>query len=162
MEESFNTFSRKTPLYYILISLSASFFLFLFICGKYNSQLPKSLVIIVTVIGLIAIVSYMLLSASNLVPFYIRDGELTLSAEAIKINSIVIPFSDIERIEIGTNDYVGARASDGSGNKIEITKKDRSSLKYKFVIESKTQRDSLRDIIDKWKQQGLHVEPFVF
>ena len=162
MEETLYTFSRKTKLYYLLQIGTIAFFLFLFIAYKYNLQGPKPLIAILLILGLTIVIANMILTATNLVTMYIIDGEVTLSSTEIKINDTPILLSDIKRIEIGIKDYKGAKASDGSGNRIEITDSTNKLLSCRFVIQSKDQQQTLKQIVNQWKENGLSVKPIVF
>ncbi len=162
MEETLNTFTRKTKLYYLLQIGSIGFIVSLFITYKYHLQGPKSLMIILLILGLALVVANMILTATNVVPMYIVDGVITLSPTEIKINAISLSLPDLKRIEIGIKDYKGAKASDGSGNRIEITDKNNKLSSYRFVIESKDQQQTLKQIVDQWNANGLSVKTIVF
>lgn len=52
----------------------------------------------------------------------------------------------------------GARTSDGSGNWMEVTYNDNKTIRCRFVISSKEQRDNLRLILKQWNDAGVYID----
>lgn len=160
MEEVFDTYTRKTKIHYILLSIYALTcipILWKFM-GAIISQKYDTLIMVSFVICLITAITYMVLSATHLVKMYEKDGEMILSSESISIKSIKIPWQDIKKIEISANDYRGAKSSDGSGNRIRVIENSGMAYHCRFVISSITQRNNLKGIIEGFKSQGITID----
>lgn len=170
MTETLTTFTARPWRYYILHCVTVVFFALLLFAYLTNPDIPQKfepLIIAAVFAALAAMVTNMILTVTG--KMYIPDGELILSSDSIVIKSITILLSDIKRVEIKTSDYAGARLTywrrrgltDGSGNRIEVYANDGVHT-CKFVIGSYTQRDSVREIIEEWKSNGIGVEAIVF
>jgi len=162
MEETFDTYTHKTRLYNILQICTVAFFVLLFIWYKYELQEPDAVLIIAVVLGAGVTIAYMFMLISSRIKTYVKDGELTLTPQQIKKGAAVTLLSDVKKIEINAKDYKGTYTSDGSGNRIVITGTNNNILKYRFVMVSTQQRDSLNSILEQWKEQGVVVETLVF
>ena len=160
MLEVFDLYTKKTKLYYVLQTVSILTFAGLILAKLLNLQIPHNYsigVITIVVIGLITIVLNLLLTATNIVKMYKKSGELRISERSISIHSTIIPFEDIQKIVIDVSDYRGARASDGSGNKIKIITAY-YVFKSRFVIGSKLQNESLKQLLSRLKENGIKIE----
>ncbi len=161
MTEIFDTYSSRPSIYYILHFVTGLTFLFLFVAWQMDLKVPQKylpFVISLLVLGIITVVGNAVVTATNIIKMYIKDGELTLSPELVIIRSIKLPLNDIKKIEIRASDFKGARTSDGSGNWMKITCNDSKTFQCKFVIKSKEQRDSLYSILNQWNKDGVSVD----
>ncbi|HVW13675.1 MAG TPA: hypothetical protein VHB54_07640 [Mucilaginibacter sp.] len=158
--EVFDTYKRKTKLYYILQIISLLTIGGLVLGKIEDIQIPHAyytLFIALLAFGLLTTFVNLILTGTNLVKMYRKDGEISISTNAIGIDSLDIPLSDIKEIEISANDYRGARTSDGSGNHIEIVDNSNKRYLFRFVIESKDQRNKLNEILDHLKSKGIRI-----
>jgi hypothetical protein len=162
MTETFDTFTSRPRIYYILLCLSILTFSFLLFAKFTDLDLPQKYmpyVIIIVILGIIAILSFVILTVFG--RMYIIDGELILSSEFVTINLITISLGEVKRIDIKANDYKGARSSDGSGNRIEIHINN-NVYSCRFVINSKSQRDNLKQLTKDWQANGVNIETLAF
>lgn len=159
MTEKFDTYTQKTKLYYILQVITILTILSILGAKITDLQLPlgyKPLLITLVILGLITIVINLLLTSTNFVKMYKKDGELIVTTESVTINEKTILLKDIRKIEVNANDYKGARSSDGSGNRIYITFDDKI-ITSRFVISSKDQQNNLSKILTQWKLAGIEI-----
>jgi len=124
----------------------------MFIEPKYTT-----LIVFLFVVGLLSVCGYVVVTGTGIVKMYTIDGEMIISDGAININNITISLSEISSMDVRAKDYPGARSSDGSGNWMRIEKKSREKIETRFVIASKIQKNSLGQILQKWKDNGLPV-----
>ena len=160
MTEVFEIYSKRPSIYYILNAISILTLGFLFVAWQRDLKIQptyRSFVLILVSLGLVTIVFNMILTASNLVKMYTIDGSLTLSEDEVNIKSIKIAIKDLKKIEIRGNDYKGVRTSDGSGNWMEATYSDNKTIRCRFVIKSKEQRNNLRSILKRWNDAGVNI-----
>jgi hypothetical protein len=158
--EKFDIYTKKTTLYYILQIVSMLTIISLIVAKIIDLKVPQKYypyLIALLVLGLTTIIINMVLSGTNLVKMYKKDGEITISSNAIMINSMIIQLNNIQKIEINANDYKGAKSSDGSGNRIQILDKSNKTFLLRFVISSKDQRNKLREIMEDINSKGIRV-----
>jgi hypothetical protein len=160
MTEVFDKYSKQTTIYYILQTTTVLTILFLIMAKVTNLQVTQKYLpylIALVILALVTIVLNMILTSTNLVKMYIKDGELILSTESIIVDGTNISLSEVKKIVIKANDYRGARSSDGSGNRLEIYDLTDKVHACRFVIKSITQRDNLREILNQWSTNGVIV-----
>ena len=81
MVEVFDTYTKKTKLYYILLTVSVLTITLVIVAKIMDIQIPQqynSLTIILFVIGLTTIVLTMFITGTNLVRMYKKDGVMIL------------------------------------------------------------------------------------
>ncbi|MEB0260992.1 MULTISPECIES: hypothetical protein [unclassified Mucilaginibacter] len=160
MVEVFDTYTKKNKLYYTLQTVSILTIIFLVVAKIINLKLPLKFppyLIALFGICLTLIVVNMILTGTNLIKMYVKDGEISMSTKSITFKSLTIPITDIKKIEINANDFRGARSSDGSGNQIKIYGCSNEIFQSRFVINSMTQRDNLRQILNKLNINGVKI-----
>lgn len=165
MKEVFDIYIRKTNLYYTLYIIAILGFLPLILSKIFTPQFLSQFntcSIVLFIIGFLSVITILFFSSTNFVNLYVKNGEITISEDSIRISADIILLENIEKIEIDAKDYKGARASDGSGNVIEIYEQNKTKSRYRFVIKSRTQRDNLQDILNKWVKNGIVVRPIGF
>jgi len=161
MTEVFETYSKRPSIYYVLHALTILTLGTLFVAWQRDLKIElayRPFVVILISLGLVIVVVNMILTATNLVKMYTVDGSLTLSAGEVNMKSTKISVKDLKKIEVRANDYKGARTSDGSGNWMEVTYNDNKTIRCRFVISSKEQRDNLRLILKQWNDAGVYID----
>jgi hypothetical protein len=158
--EVFDTYKRKTRLYYILQIISFLTVGALVICKIENVQIPHEYytpVIVLLVFGLVTTFTNVILTGTSFVNMYEKDGEMSISTNEIVVNALKFSSGNIKEIEISANDYKGARASDGSGNRLSIIDNFNKRYSIRFVIKSKDQRNKLNEVLDQLKSKGIKI-----
>jgi len=93
----------------------------------------------------------------------IEDGFIEFDENGVEVKSKKIELGQIRKIRIDADQCKGLPAggrsgiSDGTGNYAEIFLKDNSRFKVKYVIENIEQRENLKLLLEKWKQEGITV-----
>ncbi|MGF7042277.1 hypothetical protein [Mucilaginibacter lappiensis] len=163
MEEIFDTYKKRTNFYTLISCVVASFMIFVLACicfPQVISKAPQTLMVCLFLIGFIITIGSMFMGGSS-IKTYIKDGHLTLTDLSVTFNDNAYFLTELLSIEINSGDYKGKGArggfSDGTGNKIIITPKDKNVIQTKFVISSKDQRDNLTQILKFWKTQNFKI-----
>ena len=163
MEETFETYQKRTKFYTVISCIVVAFFVFVFTCilaPKLISNTPQPLMVILFLLGFAVTITSMFLGNLS-IKTYISDGQLMMRDVSISINENTYPLTELLSVEVNAGSYKGRGTrgglSDGTGNKIMITTKALEKIETKFVVSSKVQRDDLTEILKFWKAQGFKI-----
>lgn len=158
MTEVFDTYTKRTPAYYILLLIVIVPIVFLVLANMSVFLLSDQNQRYLGFSAAAGLAVYLALK-NSIFKMYIKDGEITFSDNFIIINSLKVHSHEIDKIVISANDYKGKQkgTSDGSGNSIEIYLKSNWIEAGRFVIKSYSQSDSLKIILNHLAKSGINV-----
>ena len=115
------------------------------------------------VIGLIAL---LLLSYSYELG-YKKDGELLLTENSVSIDNTDFKLADITKIDfvvqgVQNEKWPYRKMVDPANNRIVIYKNNNEELKKSFVLSTREEYNSLKDLLMQWKQRGIKVKVYGF
>jgi hypothetical protein len=156
--ELFDTYSKRTPIYYILLCL---FLLPALICLLTIIKIipvQSGVFKFFAFIGIVSFAAYLFLNNSFL-KMYTVDGKIEISDHFIKINDNRLKLEEITKIVVNATEYKGNRrgTSDGSGNRIEIYINNEKVHDLTFVIKSYLQLNNLNAIMAKLSEKGIFI-----
>jgi len=120
MTEVFDTYTKKTRAYYIMLLILIIPILFLVLTNIFSIlQLSQQHTIYLGTLCCFLLAIYIALK-NSFIKMYVKDGEISFSNTSIKVNSVIIQLNQINKIVIKANDYKGNQrgTSDGSGNRL--------------------------------------------
>ena len=163
MEETFDTYKKRTVIYTTLSYIVLCFMTLVFasiLFPQIIAKVPQNLFICLILIGFIITIPSIFMGGLP-IKTYIKDGQLTVTQLSVIVNESTYFLTELLSIEINSGDYKGKGSrggiSDGTGNKIIITLKDHTIIETKFVISSKSQRDNLTQILKFWKTKDFRI-----
>lgn len=163
VEETFDTYEKRSVFYKVMSLIVSGAFIFIFSCIFFPdaiSKAPQPLMVFIFLLALCSVLGAMFIGGSS-IKTYQTNGHLTLTDSYISINQNMYFLKDLSCVETMAGKYkgLGTRGGleDGTGNKIIITTKDHIIIKAKFVVASKDQRNNLTHILKDWKAKGHKI-----
>ena len=162
MREVFDVYNKRPTIYYAFNGISILTIMLLLYGFIYKVKDTAAIYLgIGIVVGIIITFTNLIVTATNLVKMYIKAGDITIDEFTISINTTTIPLADLKKIAIVASDYRGAKASDGSGNRIKFLDAVDKTYSHGFVIISKSQLNNLKQIIQKWQDNGIVLDNWI-
>ncbi|SCW42046.1 hypothetical protein [Mucilaginibacter sp. NFR10] len=160
MTEIFDTYTHRPFIYKLMqgpaVLMIAALILILFDGDNFNLFED----IVVSICLFVGLAGFLVHSMWKNMPTYIKDGELLLQEDRVSLREDIFMLNDLKMIEINCYNYAGwskRSRSDGSRNKIMITKMNGGIIKQKFVISSVKKSHNLGMIMKEWKQNGFKI-----
>ncbi len=165
---TFITYSKRKLKYELIDLLGGLGFLSIFILAigqKTNSQFIERnspIFVGLFIFGFIWIILRLFIGRMKSFKPVQRTGEIEFIDAFIVTKDRKFDLNEIKRIRIIAMFCKGQPSgrsglSDGAGNSIEITLKDNSKHKTKFVIDDNLKREKLKIFLDEWKQKGIMI-----
>lgn len=165
----FITYSKRKLSYELVDLLGALCFLSMVVLaiGQQfkNEFIERNLSFFVTlmIVGVIWFLGRMFIGNSTWYQPYKETGELMFTEKFLVLKGKQIDIEEIRKLRIEATQCKGLPAggrsgiSDGTGNYIEIYLKNNSKLREKIIIEQVRQRNSLKLLMEDWKNEGIEV-----
>ena len=158
MPVTFDVFTKKTKLFYILGGITIITLPALALYGIFNVQFKTpfmSLIDVIIIVTSLTSLSFLLLMATGLVRTYIKDGELILADDYVTIDGTKIPLNEAKNIRLKVAVWNRKHFGNLLRNRIEIADKNNKTYKNRFVIKSYDNNQDFEKIMAQWQTNGV-------
>lgn len=160
MEMTFDIYKRETTKYIVLrifVLIGFFFLIFGWLFSSIAFFIPDSVLFFFIIVWLLLII-YNGVARGFAKDVYLKDCDLILSDDRITVQNSIYLLDDLIRIEADVYSYKGRRTRTaieaGLGNRLRVNTKTILSKEFKFVIQSPSDRDKLKELLKIWVAKG--------